>query len=142
LTRVAKTIEENCKDLIVELKQENTRSSRPRRGNADEKNDSEAGKEHAGSKRKLAKNSDGSENSSKKVKTGDKTSTSIIPPKKKTPVSGIVSMVSVFLNFCIYEMIVKFEHQLQISGQHYMDTKRYHEFLVWYTEKLQTLSKV
>ncbi|CAO3673363.1 unnamed protein product [Umbelopsis vinacea] len=126
LTRVAKIMEEHCKDLIVQLKQKNTRAARPTRGKreaSDEPN--EDVKENTGTKnlkRQRTKSNLSTENemqgtstspqAKRKAKTDGKvdkkmdeqeTAESIVLEERKTPVSGIVSM---------------------ISGQHYKDTKR------------------
>ena len=120
LTRVAKIMEEHCKDLIVQLKQKNTRAARPTRGKreaSDEPN--EDVKENTGTKnlkRQRTKSNLSTENemqgtstspqAKRKAKTDGKvdkkmdeqeTAESIVLEKRKTPVSGIVSMVCYYL---------------------------------------------
>lgn len=105
-------MEEHCKDLIVQLKQENTRPSRPSRGkpgNVEDGKGEKAGSDKKNLKRQRSKSdlstgNDNAENtpasqakkrSKTDVKDSDKSSVkSIEPPKRKTAVSGIVSMVS------------------------------------------------
>jgi hypothetical protein len=118
-------MDEHCKDLIVQLKKENTRSARPSR--KEKANDGQEEEDDAKNNRHLKRQRTKSDLSTKENKEEHSTASqarkkskvdeqpidvgktkekrsekaSIIPEKRKAPVSGIVSMVS-----CIFTLFI------------------------------------
>ncbi|KAI9288867.1 hypothetical protein BC943DRAFT_315460 [Umbelopsis sp. AD052] len=147
LTRVAKIMDEHCKDLIVQLKKENTRSARPSRKANEDDDEGQEEESEAKKKRHLKRQRTKSDLSTKENKEEDSKESqvrkkskldelptdnvktkesrpekvSIVLEKRKAPVSGIVSM---------------------IPGQHYKDTKRYRDYVEWREAKIKAIRSV